>query len=243
MLRLRSCILTHLLSSHSATYPVSPLSRLLSAAASPSPAFAVEQYLVDTCGLTRAQALKAATKLSHLKSPTNPDTVLAYLAGLGLSSADIAALVARHPRFLCTGVERTLAPNVIELAGLGLSRSEIARLVPLAPAKIRCRSVVSRTQYYLSIFGSAESFLRAIKRGGSRLLSADLESKVKPNVAFLQECGLPACDISKLCVARPRMLLTDLERLRAMVAPECSGGCCMVLHSSTRRILQPGWSC
>ncbi|KAE8797890.1 hypothetical protein D1007_26902 [Hordeum vulgare] len=66
MLRLRSSILAHLLSS-------SPV-------ASP--------------------AVKASAKLSHLKSPAKPDAVLAFLAGLGLSGADVAALVAkdsRHP--------------------------------------------------------------------------------------------------------------------------------------------------
>jgi mTERF domain-containing protein len=82
MLLLPSCILTRILSS-----PASLLHRLLSAtapaAASPSPRFAVDDYLVDICGLTRAQALKASAKLSHLKSPTNPDAVLAFLAGLG----------------------------------------------------------------------------------------------------------------------------------------------------------------
>jgi mTERF domain-containing protein len=214
MLRLRSCVLTHLLSSHPAA---SPLHRLHSAAASPSSAFAVEQYLVDTCGLTRAQALKASTELSHLKSPTNPDAVLAYLAGLGLSSADIAALVDKDPEFLCAGVERNLAPTVVQLTGLGLSHSQIACLVSLAPAKIRRRSVVSRTHYYLSFFGSSQSFLQAIKRC-PRLLSADLENPVKPNVAFLQGCGLGACDISNTCLARPSMLLTNPERLKAMVA-------------------------
>ncbi|KAK1614859.1 hypothetical protein QYE76_020376 [Lolium multiflorum] len=214
MLRLRSCVLTHPLSSRPAA---SPLRRLLSAAASPSSAFAVEQYLVDTCGLTRAQALKASTKLSHLKSPANPDAVLAYLAGLGLSSADVAALVDKDPEFLCTGVERNLAPTVVELTGLGLSHSQIARLVSLAPAKIRRRSVVSRTHYYLSFSGSSESFLQAIKCCPP-LLSADLENAVKPNVAFLHECGLGACDVSKTCLARPRMLLTNPDRLKGMVA-------------------------
>ncbi|XBI89067.1 hypothetical protein VPH35_026943 [Triticum aestivum] len=73
MLWLRCCGLTQLLSFRSAS-TISQLSRLISAAApapavSPNPSFAVEDYLVSTCGLTRAQALKASAKLSHLKSP------------------------------------------------------------------------------------------------------------------------------------------------------------------------------
>jgi mTERF domain-containing protein len=189
MLRLRSCILTHLISSHSAAYPISPLRRLLSAVASRIPEFAVEQYLATTCGLTQNQALKAAGKLSHLKSPANPDAVLAFLAGLGLSSADVAAVVAKDPKFLCAGVERTLAPIVTGLTGLGLSHTEIARIVPLAPRSFRCRSIVSNLPYFLSLYGSYEDLLRALKHGAC-FLSSDLERVVKPNVTFLRECRL-----------------------------------------------------
>jgi mTERF domain-containing protein len=118
MLRLRSCILTRLLSSPSSTYPIPifPLHRLLStAAADPSPAFAVEQYLVDTCGLTQPQAVKASAKIAHLKSPSKPDAVLAFLAGLGLSRADLAVAVAGDPKLLCADVEKTLAVSVPSL--------------------------------------------------------------------------------------------------------------------------------
>ncbi|KAM0870432.1 hypothetical protein ACQ4PT_040004 [Festuca glaucescens] len=216
MLRLRNSILTHLLSS--AASPVYPLHRLLSAAAhplSPNPSFAVQEYLVESCGLTRAQALKASTKLSHVKSPTNPDAVLAFLAGLGLSSADVAALVARDPKFLCTGVEKILASDVAGLRALGLSRSEVARLVPLAPYRFRCRSIVSKLHYYLTLFGSAENLLRVLKYADS-LLGRDLDRMVKPNVAFLRECGIDAIGISKLCLTVPRILGTKPEHIRAM---------------------------
>uniref|UniRef100_A0A453MRL0 Uncharacterized protein n=1 Tax=Aegilops tauschii subsp. strangulata TaxID=200361 RepID=A0A453MRL0_AEGTS len=101
------------------------------------PSFAVEEYLVATCGLTPAQAAKASPKISHLKSPAKPDAVLSFLAGHGLSTADVAALVAKDPKFLCAKVEKTLAPNVAELTGLGLSRAEIARLVSLAGNKMK----------------------------------------------------------------------------------------------------------
>uniref|UniRef100_A0ACD5VBK5 Uncharacterized protein n=1 Tax=Avena sativa TaxID=4498 RepID=A0ACD5VBK5_AVESA len=226
MLRLRSYIAARLLSSTSAA-PTSPLHRLLSAAAaapavSPkNPSFAVEQYLVDTCGLTQLQALKASTKLSHLKSPSKPDAVLAILAGLGLSTTDVASLIAKDPLLLVAGVDTTLTPNVAGLTALGLSRSEVARLVMHHPSNFRLRSIVSKMHYYLPIFGSFHSFLRALNRG-SYLLSCDLERAVKPNIAFLLECRLAVCDIAKLCTSTPRVLLTNPEHVQAMVA--CAEG-------------------
>ncbi|XP_037426162.1 uncharacterized protein LOC119291502 isoform X1 [Triticum dicoccoides] len=210
MLRLRSCIVSHLLSS-----PSTPLPRLLSAAApavSPSTGFAVEEYLVATCGLTRVQALKASPKISHLKSPSNPDAVLAFLAGLGLSRADVAAAVAKDPRLLCARVESTLAPNLAALSGIGLSRSEI---VPLL--RLRCRSVVSKLQYYLTLFGSSEAFLQALKFN-CNLLTHSIEGAVEPNVALLRECGLGDRDIAKLCVGMPWLLTANPECIRSMVA-------------------------
>ena len=107
MLRLRHTVLSQLLSSSPAS-PISHLSRLISAAApavSSNPSFAAEDYLVSTCDLTRAQALKASAKISHLKSPTNPDAVLSFLAGLGLSTGDVSAVVAKDPKVLCSAVD------------------------------------------------------------------------------------------------------------------------------------------
>ncbi|XP_037455135.1 uncharacterized protein LOC119325496 [Triticum dicoccoides] len=219
MLRLRCCLLTQLLSSPSAS-PASQLRRLISAAAPaifPNPSFDVEGYLVSSCGLTRAQALKASAKLSHLKSPSKPDAVLAFLAGLGLSGDDVAALVAKDPLFLCAKVEKTLAPVVAGLTGLGLSRSDIAHLVSLSRDKFRCRSIVSYLQYYLHLFGSFENLLPAL-RHGLCLRSAGLETVVKPNVAYLQECGLGNCDIAKLCIVQPWLLTSNLEYVRAVAA-------------------------
>ncbi|XP_037450503.1 uncharacterized protein LOC119320551 [Triticum dicoccoides] len=242
MLRLRSCVLAHLLSSpttsHGSTFRCLLSATTAAPAVSPPTGFAVEEYLVDTCGLTRAQALKASAKLSHLKSPSKPDAVLAFLADLGLSTTDVATVVARDPKFLCAGVERTLSPIIEGLAGLGLSRSEITRLVPLAANDhFRSKPVVSKVHYYLRLLGSFEEFLRALKCN-QHLLSHNLERVVKRNVGLLQECTLGACDIGKLAISMPRMLTANVEQIRAMVAsaqalgvPQGSGMCRLALRS------------
>uniref|UniRef100_A0A453MQM4 Uncharacterized protein n=1 Tax=Aegilops tauschii subsp. strangulata TaxID=200361 RepID=A0A453MQM4_AEGTS len=191
-----------LLSSRTAS-PLLSLQRLLSTAAapavSPNPSFAVEDYLVSTCGLTRAKALKASAKLSHLKSPAKPDAVLAFLAGLGLSGADVAAVVAKDPLFLCAGVEGNLGPAVAGLTGLGLSRSEVARLVSLSPDRFRRKNVVPKAHYYLSLLGSSEDLLLAARRG-LFLFSVDLDiprivtaspERVLAMVACAEGIGVP----------------------------------------------------
>ncbi|KAF7087695.1 hypothetical protein CFC21_090858 [Triticum aestivum] len=235
MLRRRGRVLIQMLSTPSAA-TTSPLHRPISAAArpqlharscilssprrllsgiSPTTGFAVEEYLVGTCGLTRPQALKASPKLAHLRSAANPDAVLAFLAGLGLSGADVAAVIARDPKFLCAGVDKGLSPIVAGLSGLGLSHSEIARLLLQSPNNFRSRSIVPKLQYYLRLFGSSERLLRAINFNTALLA---YKSKVELNVAFLRQCGFGDCDMAKLCSSIPRMVTTDLERVQRMVA-------------------------
>jgi mTERF domain-containing protein len=181
----------------------------------------VEDYLVDTCGLTRPQAIKAYTKISHLKSPANPDAVLTFLAGLGLSSADVAAAVVKDPKLLCAGVGRTLAPVVVGLTDLGFSRPEIARLVHLNPESIRYRPTVSKLHYLLPLFGSVDKLLLAL-RNNAYLLYRNLDKVINPNVIFLRQCGL--CDhvIAKSGIRAERLLTANPECLQEMAA--CAEG-------------------
>ncbi|XP_062228496.1 uncharacterized protein LOC133926531 [Phragmites australis] len=184
-------------------------------AADPAP-FAVEDYLVASCHLTQNQALKASKALSHLKSPSNPDAVLAFLSGLGLSPPDIASVVVRAPKFLCCKVDKTLSTRLAALQDHGLSASQIARLVLLNPSGFLQRSIISKLKYYVGLFGSFDDLLNVLKKS-SYLLGADLESVVKPNVSCLRECGLGEPDISKICRNAPRLLYARPERVQAMV--------------------------
>ncbi|KAK8455428.1 hypothetical protein SEVIR_4G168326v4 [Setaria viridis] len=129
-------------------------------AASSSTSFAAEDHLVSRCGLTQAQALNAAARLSHLRSRARPDAVLAYLLGtLGIPAADVARVLVLDPSFLCA-VEKNLARCVADLHDLGLSRDEIARLVPLAPNSFRNRFLRSNLEFWLAELGSFDKVLQ-----------------------------------------------------------------------------------
>uniref|UniRef100_J3MCL0 mTERF family protein n=1 Tax=Oryza brachyantha TaxID=4533 RepID=J3MCL0_ORYBR len=170
-------------------------------------AFILNEYLVATCGLTRAQAAKASGKLSHLRSPSRPDAVLAFLSGLGVSRPDIAATVAADPGLLCASVEKNLARRVAELGDLGISRSQIARLLPLATNTFRSCSLATNLGFWLPVLGSFEKILNCLKINSS-ILSASLEKVVKPNLALLKECGMDASDIASSSNLYSRRLFT-----------------------------------
>ncbi|CAN6274422.1 unnamed protein product [Urochloa humidicola] len=182
----------------------------------PAPAFAVEDYLVARCHLTPPQAVKASKSLAHLKSGSNADAVLAFLAGLGLSPKEASAVVACNPRVLCARIDRSLAPISAELRALGLSPSQIARLAQIAGRYFLCRSFVSKVRFWLPLFGSPERLLQA-SDWNYWLLTSDLEKVVEPNVAYLKQCGLSAADIAKLLVAAPRLVTMHPEYVQDAV--------------------------
>ncbi|TKW20533.1 hypothetical protein SEVIR_4G094800v4 [Setaria viridis] len=197
--------------------------RAISSAASTISAkpFAVEDYLVATCGLTRTQAVKAHKKLSYLKDLTKPDAVLAFLSDLGIPRSDIAAVVAVDPRCLCASVERTLAPRVAELGGLGLSHPQLARIIPYFYTS-RCSSLRRTVGFWLEVFGSFNKLLQALRMNRG-ILSVDIEGVAKPNLAFLQQCGIGACEIpgmnlysSRLFIMNPKSLQEAAERVEEL---------------------------
>ncbi|CAN6233426.1 unnamed protein product [Urochloa humidicola] len=148
MLRLRS----HLLPAVRAGAAATSLHRLLllystSTSASPAAQFVVEDYLATSCGLTPAQARRASRYLPSLKSNVKPDAVRAFLAGIGISKADVAAALARDPRFLCSDVDKTLTPRIAQLRDLGLSPPQISRLISIVPDIITAPSKIPRLAF------------------------------------------------------------------------------------------------
>ncbi|TVU28542.1 hypothetical protein EJB05_20063, partial [Eragrostis curvula] len=218
MLRFR----THLSSAISGASPLAAdsfLHRLLlySTTTKSSSSFIADDFLVTTCGLTPAQARKSSSYLAHLKSRSKPEAVVAFFAGIGLSKADIAAIIAKAPRLLCSSVSGTLAPSVAKLGDIGLSPPHISRLITIVPDILLKPLAASRLTFYLSFLGSYEKVHTALTRS-RYFLSQDVERVVKPNIAFLKQCGLTDCDIVKLVLMTPRLVILQPERVKEIVS-------------------------
>uniref|UniRef100_A0A0E0MDM9 Uncharacterized protein n=1 Tax=Oryza punctata TaxID=4537 RepID=A0A0E0MDM9_ORYPU len=192
---------------------------LLSTAATAATAnpFSVVDYLVAACGLTGGQALKASKKLSHLKSPTKPDAVLAVISGVGLSRADLAAVVAADPMLLCARAHN-VAHRLHSLRDrVGLSDADIARFLLAGGANgLRRCDIAPRLEFWIGFVGSFDKLLSALK-GNNGFLMSDLDRVVKPNIALLQECGLSVCEIAKLSRLKWTVLSLSPERVKASV--------------------------
>uniref|UniRef100_A0A0E0MDT7 Uncharacterized protein n=1 Tax=Oryza punctata TaxID=4537 RepID=A0A0E0MDT7_ORYPU len=218
LLRVASHLLTSAASSSSSSLHLSRRC-LLSTAATAATAnpFSVEDYLVAACGLTGGQALKASKKLSHLNSPTKPDAVLAVISGVGLSRADLAAVVAADPMLLCARAHN-VAHRLHSLRDrVGLSDADIARFLLAGGAYgLRKCDIAPRLEFWIGFVGSFDKLLPAVKLNNGFLVS-DLDRVVKPNIALLQECGLSVCEIAKLTRLKWSVLSLSPERVKASV--------------------------
>jgi len=202
MLLLRSHLLPLFRAATLLPSPTHHCACLLSASAAP---FCLEDYLVAACGLAPDQARKTAKKAfdeaskyskkkafkeicrSRLNSASNPDAILALLSGMGLSGADIAAVVSADPLLLRSSV-KNVSPRLLALRDcLGLSAPQIARFLLVGSRALRGGDIVHKLEFFISFFGSFEPLLVIMKRNNSILFS-DFERVIKPNIAQLCQC-------------------------------------------------------
>ncbi|CAL5051975.1 unnamed protein product [Urochloa decumbens] len=200
-----------------------------STSASAAP-FSLEDYLTAACGLAPAQARKTAQKAfdeasrinkkafedfrnCRLNSASNPDAVLELLSGVGLSRADIAAVVAADPLLLRSS-PKNIGPRLLALHDrLGLSTHQIARLLLVGSRAVRSCDVIPRLEFFISFFGSFEQLLVIMKKS-SRTIESDLERVIKPNISLLRQCGVSVRQTAQL---NARVIACSPERLKELV--------------------------
>ncbi|KAF0894706.1 hypothetical protein E2562_001994 [Oryza meyeriana var. granulata] len=254
MLRLRERLLIPMLRASAAHLHTSVVSRpsALAARSAPTAApFSVQDYLIAVCGLTGAQALKASAKLSHLKSASKPDAVLAHLSGLGLSRADLAAVVAADPRVLCVR-SRNIASRIASLRDhVGLSDPQIGSFLLVGGARgLRTCDIAPRLEFWIPFCGSFEMLLKILKRNNA-IVTVNIEKVIKPNVALFQECGLTVREIvkmahlSRMLTTNPKRVETSVQRADELGVPRSSSlfkymlaiTCCVSEGKATRRMM------
>lgn len=104
------------------------------------PSSFIVDYLINSCGFSRQRAAVASKRISHLASPTQPDSVTHFLKHHGFDDAQVRTLVSRYPPILCTDAARTAEPNLAALRGTGLAEDDLRRLVLCNPQALLLRS-------------------------------------------------------------------------------------------------------
>ncbi|XP_008804497.2 transcription termination factor MTERF4, chloroplastic-like [Phoenix dactylifera] len=174
------------------------------------------QYLINSCGLSSGDAAEAAKHIAHLKSPSNPDSVLRFLKQSGFTDANIRKLVSLHPRVLCSKVEKTLSPKFVALLDMGFPEAEMVQLVSSVPRTIQIHDPRPKIEFWRSLFGTQENLLKALKRN-PYLISCNVGKRILPNVSLLRDCGIPDCRIGKMVLNSPRFITMNLDSLKVVI--------------------------
>ncbi|KAG1366472.1 transcription termination factor MTERF2, chloroplastic [Cocos nucifera] len=177
-------------------------------------------YLINSCGLSTAEASKATKFLAHLKSTERPDAFLGFMRNRGFDDAGLRKIVSRKPRFLCCGdAEKILAPKFRFFQELGFSGSELTRLFLSSPEIFRLsihRTIQPRLEFWTALLGSKEHLLKVLKNS-AWFLSSSIEKIVMPNLSLMRECGISDQKTALVLRKSPLLILRSPQKLRALM--------------------------
>ncbi|CAL9102691.1 unnamed protein product [Musa textilis] len=157
--------------------------------------------------LSSEKPAKTAECRTHHTKSSSSSISIEFFKQSGWSDARVMKLMQRQPRFLCANVETVLKPRMRSLQDMGFSDSEIVQLVSSCPNVLLLHDIQPRINFWRSLLGSNERFLKACKRNWF-LLTFCLAQKIEPSISLFRECG-----ISDECIAH--MVIT---------MPGCFGG-------------------
>ncbi|KAL6644301.1 hypothetical protein ACP70R_015909 [Stipagrostis hirtigluma subsp. patula] len=182
------------------------------AAAAGDPASLTVHFLRHSCGLTEAEAAKAAARV-RLRSTKNAHAILALLRGLGLPPASVARLVAAYPGILSSS---TIAAKFdFYRRELGLSDAEIRRFLLASPNRTITAGLEGRLRpnhrLLKELLGTDNNVLAAVKQS-MELIYDKLEVVLVPKLKALRDHGVTEDVLIKLLTTHPKALVHRSSR-------------------------------
>ncbi|KAK8970899.1 hypothetical protein KSP40_PGU006331 [Platanthera guangdongensis] len=199
---------------------LTPLRLFTSKADDPSPKTPfIVKYLIDSLGLSSSEADKCSKSLAHIKSHSNPDSLLEFFRKNGFTDSDIKRILRSNSRVLCAKVDSTLKPKFEVMRDLGFSDTQITKLITANPTALNYLSycnVRPRIEFFNTFLDSKDDIVKAISKDIG-LLASSLEKTIKPNIAFLRECQFSFERIVLLLLKEGRVIGRAPKSLRALV--------------------------
>lgn len=170
-------------------------------------------YLVNSLGFSRGEAISTSTKVTRSKSTGNPQSVLNFFEKSGLDKTHIGKIVSAVPKLLVCDVDKTIKPKLDILQQLGLSGSDLVKVITGSVSILKSLEVSDLEfciSYLRKILGSDEYVVKAIKKR-TCLLSVKACERVRINMLFFQSIGFTDDDIKKFILQNPYTLLASPE--------------------------------
>ncbi|KAL4579206.1 hypothetical protein LXL04_015344 [Taraxacum kok-saghyz] len=175
------------------------------------PHFMVD-YLIDSLGFTKQAAISASTKVRHLKSTKNSQSVIDFLRNYSLSETDIKSLVVSHPQILLRKVDKTLEPKFKILSEIGFSGPDIVAVIKKDPNLLvrgLHTSIIPAINLLRKFLGSKEKIVKDIKISHWPFYGKFFKS----NVLLLEKHGVSVKDIGRIILRNPRLVTQSPVRV------------------------------
>lgn len=175
------------------------------------PHFMVD-YLIDSLGFSKQEAISASTKIRHLKSTKNSQSVINFLRNYNLSETDVKSIVLSQPNILLRKVDKTLEPKFKILSEIGFSGSDLVSVIKRDPnllARGLHTSIIPAIRLLRKILGTDEKIFKVIKRSHWPFYGKSFRT----NVVLLAEFGVSDKDLERVILRNPRLVNQNPARL------------------------------
>ncbi|GAV73142.1 mTERF domain-containing protein, partial [Cephalotus follicularis] len=178
-----------------------------------------ESYLINSFGFSPQSAL-SASKYVHLETPEKPDSVVKFFESHGFSKSRMSLLARRCPSILsCRDPAKLFLPKIEFLYSVGLSSVDVVNSISAFPILLH-RSLRDRIipsyDYLKGLFPSEDKLAISIKRFPD-VLAYDPQTYIEPNIAILQQYGVPKANIMALLSQHPRAFFMKPDQFKEVV--------------------------
>ncbi|CAD5184064.1 unnamed protein product [Musa acuminata subsp. malaccensis] len=158
---------------------------------------------LQSCELSSKEAAKMAKdRICEKKLPSSSPSIdpsIEFFKQSGWSDAQVMKLTRRRPKLIFASAETVLKPRMRSLQDMGFSDTEIFQLVSSCPSLLSFRDIQPRINFWRSLLGSNERFLKACKRN-MFMLTSSLARNIEPSISLLREHGISDERISHMVV-------------------------------------------
>ncbi|KAJ8439563.1 hypothetical protein Cgig2_024150 [Carnegiea gigantea] len=177
--------------------------------------FAVD-YLVNSLGFSKEKSIVASTKVSPLKSPENPNSVVHLLKTSGFNETQIQKVIFSVPTILSFDAGKTLKPKFKAFQDLGLYGSDLADVISVHPHILLRgldRHVLPTLELLKSIYED-NCVLKEVLKKFSSMLGPRVPKTFPSNIALLSRYGLSMDQIKVILFTKSRYIVLDPKWLQ-----------------------------
>ncbi|KAJ9560443.1 hypothetical protein OSB04_005603 [Centaurea solstitialis] len=170
-------------------------------------------YLIHSLNFSKQEAISTSTKVRHLKSTKNSQSVIDFFRNYNASDADIKSIVLSEPKILQRNVDKTLKPKFKIFLEIGLSDSDLVAVIKKDPRLLDRglhTSIIPTIRFLREVFGTNDRIVKFIKRSYLPICGKSF----RHNVVLLEKFGISKKDIQMHMIRNPRMLTMSPKRLQ-----------------------------